>query len=154
MIILDSLSEFQQRYRAGKKWQRCMEAINNIENIRPHVFHSIGDSLVYRLTDGAEPQPSTFEGNRRYFDVHYYLDGEEEIEFTAKSALHCVTPYEDETDREYFDGQGEKIAVRKGNVVIFDNHEARRFLSGKNAKKAVRKVILKVTVEESYFLNK
>jgi len=39
-------------------------------------------------------------------------------------------------------------------VVIFDNHEARRFLSGKSAGKNVRKIILKVTVEESYFLNK
>ncbi len=150
MIILDSLSEFQQRYRSGKKWQRCMEAINNLGTIRPNVFHSIGDSLVYRLTGGAEAQQSKFEGNRRYFDMHYYLDGEEEIEFAAKSALQGVVPYEDETDREYLDGQGEKITVKKGNVVIFENHEARRFLSGKD----VRKVILKVTVEESYFLNK
>lgn len=150
MIILDSLSEFQQIYRAGKKWQRCMEAINNIQNIQPNVCHSIGDSLVYRLTDGAEIQHSKFEGNRRYFDVHHYLEGEEEIEVAGKSALASVTPYEDETDREYFDGQGKKITVKKGNVVIFENHEARRFLSGKD----VRKVILKVTVEESYFLNK
>ena len=131
-----------------------MEAINNLENIHPNVFHSIGDSLVYRLSDGAEIQREQFEGNRRYFDVHYYLEGEEEIEFAAKSALTSITRYEDETDREYFDGQGEKITVKKGNVVIFDNHEARRFLSGKSAGKNVRKIILKVTVEESYFLNK
>lgn len=150
MIIIDSLSEFQQRYRSGKKWQRCMEAINNIENICPNVFHSIGDSLVYRLTDGTETAQSTFEGNRRYFDVHYYLAGEEEIEFAAKSALQSVAPYEDETDRDYFAGQGKTITVKKDNVVIFENHEARRFPAGKD----VRKVILKVTVEESYFLNK
>lgn len=150
MIIIDSLSEFQRVYRAGKKWQRCMEAINNIENIYPGVFHSIGDSLVYRLASGTELQQSKFEGNRRYFDVHYYLEGEEEIEFAEKSALNCVTLYEDETDREYFDGQGEKIIAKKGNVIIFENHEAHRFKPEKN----VRKIILKVTVEESYFLNK
>ncbi|THD39005.1 beta-galactosidase subunit beta, partial [Enterobacteriaceae bacterium ML5] len=49
MIILDSLHEFERLYRSGKKWQRCREAINNLENIRPGVFHSVGDSLVYRL---------------------------------------------------------------------------------------------------------
>ncbi|MBF7980781.1 MULTISPECIES: beta-galactosidase subunit beta [Rahnella] len=150
MIILGSLAEFQQRYPAGKKWQRCREAINNIEKLRPGVFHSIGDSLVYRLASGAEPQRETFEGHRRYFDVHYYLEGREEIEFAAKSALHNCAPYCDETDRELFTGRGEKITAQKGNVIIFENREASRF----RPEKDVKKVILKVTIEESYFVNK
>ncbi|TPG57001.1 beta-galactosidase subunit beta [Ewingella americana] len=150
MIILDALSEFQRLYRTGKKWQRCMEAINNLEKLRPGVFHSIGDSLVYRLASGAEPQRAEFEGHRRYFDVHYYLEGREEIEFAAKSRLNSVAPYLDETDREWFTGGGEKITASKGNVILFENHEASRFRPEKN----VKKVILKVTIEESYFLNK
>ncbi|KAB8306071.1 beta-galactosidase subunit beta [Rouxiella chamberiensis] len=150
MIILGSLAEFQQLYHTGKKWQRCMEAINNIEKIHSGVFHSIGDSLVYRLASGAEFQREEFEGHRRYFDVHYYLEGAEEIEFAAKSALHFISPYDDETDREFFSGQGETVKVNKGRVVIFENHEACRF----RPEKDVKKVILKVTVEESYFVNK
>ena len=150
MIILDSLTEFQRLYGTGKKWLRCMEAVNNVENIRPGVFHSVGDSLVYRLASGAEPQRAEFEGHRRYFDVHYYLEGAEEIEFAAKSALHCVAPYDDETDREFFSGQGETVKVNKGSVIIFENHEACRF----RPEKDVKKVILKVTIEESYFVNK
>ena len=54
MIILDSLHEFERLYRSGKKWQRCREAINNLGNIGPGVFHSVGDSLVYRLASGSE----------------------------------------------------------------------------------------------------
>ena len=38
MIILDSLTEFQRLYGTGKKWLRCMEAVNNVENIRPGVL--------------------------------------------------------------------------------------------------------------------
>jgi len=150
MIILDSLHEFERLYRSGKKWQRCREAINNLGNIGPGVFHSVGDSLVYRLASGSEKQRTEFEGHRRYFDVHYYLEGDEEIEFAAKSRLGNIAPYSDETDRELFTGSGEKITARKGNVIIFENHEASRF----KPQKDVRKVILKVTVEESYFLNK
>ena len=60
-----------------------------------------------------------------------------------------MAPYQDETDREFFSGEGERHRVGKGNVVIFENHQAQRFTeSGKV------KVILKVTVEDSYFVNK
>ncbi len=45
MRILDNLEQFKQVYHSGRKWQRCVEAINNIDNIRPGVAHSIGDSL-------------------------------------------------------------------------------------------------------------
>lgn len=49
MRILDNLEQFKQIYHSGRKWQRCVEAINNIDNIRPGVAHSIGDSLSYRV---------------------------------------------------------------------------------------------------------
>ena len=44
MRIIDNLEQFRQIYASGKKWQRCVEAIENIDNIQPGVAHSIGDS--------------------------------------------------------------------------------------------------------------
>ncbi|MCG6229423.1 beta-galactosidase subunit beta, partial [Vibrio furnissii] len=55
MIVLDSLEQFKQVYRNGRKWNRCVEAIGNIGNIgniKDGVMHSIGDSLVYMVEDG------------------------------------------------------------------------------------------------------
>ncbi|WP_314140193.1 beta-galactosidase subunit beta [Buttiauxella noackiae] len=150
MIILNTLEDFKQIYHAGKKWQRCIEAINNLENIKPDIFYSIGDSLVYRLAEGPINNMDLFEGNRRYFDVHYYLAGQETVEVAAKNELTPEMAYSDETDREYFCGQGVKHQLKAGNVIICENHEAYRFSQGKG----VKKVILKVTIEETYFLNK
>lgn len=150
MIILNTLEEFQRIYRTGKKWQRCMEAINNLKNIKPNVFYSIGDSLVYRLAEDSAQTSELFEGNRRYFDVHYYLAGVETIEVADKSALTPEIAYRDESDREFYCGEGVAHKLNAGNVVIFENHEAYRFSAGDG----VRKIILKVTVEETYFLNK
>ena len=45
MRIIDNLEQFRQIYASGKKWQRCVEAIENIDNIQPGVAHSIGDSI-------------------------------------------------------------------------------------------------------------
>jgi evolved beta-galactosidase subunit beta len=80
MITLDNLTLFKNIYREGKKWGRCVEAINNLPNLKPGICHSIGDSLTYRLQEG-QPGHLPVRGQRRYFDVHYYLEGEETVEW-------------------------------------------------------------------------
>ncbi|CAH1600238.1 Evolved beta-galactosidase subunit beta [Vibrio owensii] len=149
MIVLDNLEQFKVVYRDGRKWNRCVEAIENIANIKDGVMYSIGDSLVYMIEDGTK-QTDLFEGNRRYFDVHYYLEGRETVEFADKSDLRLEQAYRDETDREFLSGQGETRELCEGQVAIFDNDKAYCF-HGDNR---VRKVVLKVTIEDGYFLNK
>lgn len=58
--------------------------------------------------------------------------------------------YRDETDREYLKGCGETVEVHEGQIVICDIHEAYRFICNN----AVKKVVLKVTIEDGYFHNK
>ena len=82
--------------------------------------------------------------------MHYYLEGRETVEFADKSQLEQVEQYSDETDREYLTGQGEVRELCEGQVAVFDNSKAYRF-HGDNR---VRKVVLKVTIEDGYFLNK
>lgn len=150
MIVLENLEQFKEVYRAGRKWNRCVEAIENIANIQDGVMHSIGDTLVYRIEDAPPHQTDSFEGNRRYFTLHYYLNGGETVEFAAKSALTPLQPYRDETDREYLQGEGQRRQLLQGQVVIFENHEAYRF----HGDQRVRKVVLRVTIEDGYLLNK
>ena len=140
MRIIDNLEQFRQIYASGKKWQRCVEAIENIDNIQPGVAHSIGDSLTYRVeTDSATD--ALFTGHRRYFEVHYYLQGQQKIEYAPKETLQVV---------EYLKACGETVEVREGQIVICDIHEAYRFICNH----AVKKVVLKVTIEDGYFHNK
>ena len=118
-------------------------------NIQPGVAHSIGDSLTYRVeTDSATD--ALFTGHRRYFEVHYYLQGQQKIEYAPKETLQVVEYYRDETDREYLKGCGETVEVHEGQIVICDIHEAYRFICNN----AVKKVVLKVTIEDGYFHNK
>ncbi|WP_312284889.1 beta-galactosidase subunit beta [Yokenella regensburgei] len=149
MRIIDNLEQFRERYPSGRKWQRCIEAIENIDNIQPGVAHSIGDSLAYRVTT-ATTTDALFVGHRRYFEVHYYLQGAQKIEVAEKSQLQEVECYRDETDREYLKGCGDTVQVHEGQMVICDIDEAYRFISDT----PVKKVVLKVTIEDGYFHNK
>lgn len=150
MILINNLDKFSTIYRDGRKWQRCLEAINNIQHIQPNVMHSIGDSLIYRLQVTPTTLNLLFEGNRRYFTVHYYLAGHETIEYADKSMLTTELPYQDETDREFLQGEGKCQVVQTGQLVIFENHEAYRFKVSQD----VHKVVLNITTEDGYFLNK
>ena len=150
MIILENLEQFKTVYRDGRKWNRCIEAIENIDNIKDDVYHSIGDSLVYMVDNGQLKNSDLFTGNRRYFDVHYFLEGEQQIEVADKKSLTISTPYNDDNDQETFTGQGEVNNIKAGQVVIFENNKAYRL----NNHEPVRKVLLKVTIEDGYFLNK
>lgn len=150
MNVLDNLEQFKVVYRDGRKWNRCVEAIENIANIKDGVMHSIGDTLVYMIEDGVPRHSTNFEGNRRYFTLHYYLKGGETVEFAQKSALSPAAAYRDETDREYLQGSGQTCELREGQLAIFDNSEAYRF----HGDSRVRKVVLRVTIEDGYMLNK
>lgn len=151
MIILNSLEEFRQRYHSAKKWRRCLEAIANLQALKPCVGHSIGDSLVYRLVDGPAAAATCFTGNRRYVEIHYYLDGGETVDFAPKSALTALSPYSDETDRETFAGDGTlRHSASAGQLLIFDNDYAYRPLGAGH----LRKLVLMVTIEGATFHNK
>ncbi len=155
MIVLDNLEQFKSVYRDGRKWNRCVEAIENINNIKDGVMYSIGDSLTYMIQTQETQIPDkrdseTFNGNRRYFDIHYYLEGEECIEFANKTSLSPAHNYCDEIDQETLLGDGETQILKRGQIAIFSNQYAYRITQSCR----VRKVVLKVTIEDGYFLNK
>ena len=150
MFIYKNLNEFKLGNKYGKKWERCIEAIENIQNIKENIYYSIGDSLVYILKTNFLKEDDNFLGTRRYLDLHYYLEGEGELEIAPKSSLQLVEKYSDETDREYFIGSGEIHRIETGNLVLLDENSGFRF----HDNKSVKKVVIKVTIEDNYFLNK
>ncbi len=77
-----------------------------------------------------------FTGHRRYFEVHYYLQGQQKIEYAPKETLQVVEYYRDETDREYLKGCGETVEVHEGQIVICDIHEAYRFICNNAVRKS------------------
>lgn len=150
MVVLNTFEEFKDIFRSGKKWIRCKEAIENINNIKENRYHSIGDSLVYIYKTENYEDEIEMQGHRRYMDIHYYVEGKEKLEISKKKDLIIKKDYCDEDDTEYFIGNGEIIELKAGNLVIIENDEAFRFKNAENLKK----VILKVTIEDNYFLNK
>ena len=65
-----------------------------------------------------------------------------------KETLQVVEYYRDETDREYLKGCGETVEVHEGQIVIAISMKR----IGLSAITLFQKLVLKVTIEDGYFL--
>lgn len=142
MRILDNLEQFQQHVHTKSHWQRCAEVIGNLDSLPPGVVYSQGNNLNYDIRIDSTTD-ALFIGHRRYIEVHYYLQGTQKIEYAAKTRLQEVDYYREETDCEYLKGLGQTVQVNTGQVFIFDNDEAYRFITHDIVKKLVIKIIVK-----------
>lgn len=144
MRILDNVELFQQHAFTKSQWQRCAHLMENLEGIPPGVIHSQGKDLNYGVRIDSTTD-SLFTGHRRYVEVHYYLHGTQKIEYAAKTQLQEVDYYREETDREYLKGLGQTVQVYEGQIVIYDNDEAYRFITHSTVRKLVINIISKET---------
>lgn len=147
MKVFDNVEQFRQHSSVEHRWKNCIDIIDNINNILPGVTHSMGDFLHYRVSTDSVTD-ALFIGHRNSTEVHCYLQGQQKIEYAEKALLKEVEHYRNETGHEYLKGFGHIVQINEGQVVIFDNYEAYRFITHS----AVKKLILKTFIEPSTLL--
>lgn len=140
MKILDSFELFKRYAHTQHHWQRRADLMERLEDITPGIIHSQGDSLNYDVRYDSTTD-ALFTGHRRYVEVHCFIRGTQKIEYAAKTQLQQVDYYREETDREYLRGLGQTIQVHEGQIIIFDNDEAYRFIAHSMVKKLVIKIV-------------
>lgn len=93
--------------------------------------------------------PVGYEAHRRYIDIQYLLEGEEDVLVRNLEELECTMPYSEEKDVAFYRAQeGEATRVRLGKgyfVVLFpeDAHEPQHCVGEpQRVKKLVAKIRL------------
>ncbi|MBE7031011.1 MAG: DUF386 domain-containing protein [Ruminococcaceae bacterium] len=103
---------------------------------------------VYAIVSTGEtkiPDAPRYEFHRRYIDLQYILDGEEEVGYIHITDCTEAEPYNEKKDCQFMHGNGTTATLRTGNFYIchpFDGHMPMR-----HSKPApVRKVVVKVLI--------
>ncbi|MGI6786185.1 MAG: hypothetical protein ACOX5I_06205 [Gleimia sp.] len=149
MRVFNDVDEFLMVLGKLRKWHRVVEAVENSENIEELVMHSIGDSLTYlKLPNGYNDK--LLCGQRRYQTVVVALKGNVEVEFGTKTAFEEIVPYSDLNDREEFQGVGQHLTLKEGELMLLSIDEACRV----NVPATSQGLKIKVTVEGRTFANK
>ena len=109
--------------------------------------HPVDGDRMYLSIDHAQGrgrEGARLEAHRRYIDIQYTIEGDEEIGWMPIGESGPAGPFDDTRDIGFFDRRPTTwLAVPQGTFVVFFPHDAHAPLAGRGG---LKKAIMKVAV--------
>lgn len=115
--------------------------------------HALDGERLFALVQDNRTRPAAelrWEAHRRYIDVQCVARGVEQIGFAPLAAMRVVQEYDAEHDIAFFEGAGEFVTLAPGAFVMLWPHDAHMPGVACGAPADVRKIVIKVAVDEKY----
>lgn len=121
--------------------------------------HPIDANRLIAIVQDYQTKPAAdciWESHRRYIDVQCVLSGVERMGHAPIAAMKIKTPYDAEKDAAFYDPPADGIAsiatIHPGMFAIFFPHDAHQPGVMLASPAAVRKIVLKVAVDDHSLL--
>ena len=146
-MILDALGRAERYVSLHPAFLRAFEFLGRPDLARlaagRHVID--GDRLYVSIdhTEARGRDGARLESHRRFIDIQFTIDGEEEIGWTPLEACAAPAgPYDDSRDIRFYDDRPHAwVAVPPGRFTIFFPEDAHAPLGGRGMlKKAIAKI--------------
>ena len=151
-MIIDDLKNAKNYYGLSKNLEKAFKFLenNDLKNFKEGIFKIEGDD-IYMNVQAYETKPieeGKWEAHKKYIDIQYMIEGEEKFGFCNIDKLQIKTPYNEEKDVYFLDGDaGEFVTAKAGEFLIFYPQDAHMpCLSVKESKK-IKKTIVKIIYE-------
>jgi biofilm protein TabA len=148
-MIIDAGANHHRYQRLHPLFERAFRflAETNLLSLAPGRHPLDGDRLYVSIdhTQGRGHDGARLEAHRRYIDIQYTIEGDEEIGWMPLAASGAAAGAFDETrDIGFFEARPTTwLAVPPGTFVVFYPEDAHAPLAGRGA---VKKAIVKVAV--------
>lgn len=150
-MILDRLSHASTYGGLAPRIQRALQhlATTDWSAVGPGRYELEASNLVAIVSDyETQPEPQVpWEAHRQYIDVQYVHTGVERIGYAHLSSLDVGT-YDEARDLLPATGTGGFVRLPAGSFAILWPHDAHRPGIADGASERVRKVVVKVAVDE------
>ncbi len=146
-MILDTLERANRYMSLHKGFHRAFEFLARVSEHQSGTIEIDGRNLYATISaqPGRPRRDAFLESHRKYIDVHYCMEGEEEIGWRHIEDCEGVRdPYDSEKDfMSYLDPPAAWIKLRPGMFAVFYPEDAHApLVSGSLIRKAVVKVLL------------
>ncbi len=151
-MIFDSMDQLGRYKNLGKNIAAAVDYLLNTELASLPVGRvEIDGERLYALVQEYTTKPAdqgVWEAHRRYIDIQYVQRGQERMGFASLGKMQ-LDAYVPEKDFQPMTGSGSIVDVFEGAFVIFFPEDAHMPGLSVNAPEPVRKIVLKVRVEEA-----
>lgn len=148
------------------------DSIKNKENYKEHKLIYQALSYLSALPEGEMPAPGTilvpdqlfcnpvsltskpkdqciYEAHKKYADLHYILEGTEGIATADVETLRVTTPYEEEKDILFLEGEADGCYYLKpGQFMVCWPSDAHKVAIMSEKPQQIRKIVCKIKTEE------
>lgn len=119
----------------------------DLNNFKAGKFEIDGDQLfgigLEYQTDVAEK--GLWEAHRKYIDLHYIIEGEENIYISDIKNMDEVNDYQD--DYQLFEGEpDQKVFLQAGDIIMLYPHEVHKTSIKSSQVSNVKKIVYKIVI--------
>lgn len=136
-----------ESFKKAFKWLKE----TNLSELKPGNYPIDGNKVYANVQeyDSMAYDECLFEAHRKYHDIQYIVEGEEEFGYTAVDGLEIKTPYDEATDLMFFEYPNDAghIVLHKGEFAIASPIDAHQPRVMHNKSCHVKKIVLKVMVD-------
>lgn len=94
-----------------------------------------------------DPGKAKWESHKKYIDVHYIIEGTEEVGISSPDKLKIIEEYNDEKDCIKYSGNGNIFTASAGDFFIFFPEDSHKPGIHTSAPSFVKKAVVKVKVD-------
>ncbi len=139
-------------YNNPQRWQQAFQFLktanlNELSSGRQeldgkHLYISV-DAYISK-----DKNETRYESHRKYIDIQYIIEGEEQMGLTTLDKVKVTEPYNGEKDIAFyaFDG-GDYIKATPDNFLVFFPEDVHRPMIKLNENTKVKKIVVKIEVD-------
>lgn len=143
--------QFAKQYHLNRAaWDKAFAYLKNTDlKMLNNGRHVIDGNTIYAIVTEAPSKDydkTAFESHRKYIDLQYVIEGEENMAKTPVTSVTVNKPYDEAADIAYYAGDGKIYTVPAGTFMLFFPTEAHRPNITPGGNKVVKKIVIKIKV--------
>ncbi len=148
-MILGTIDNCERYYILNPLFKRAFEFIknNNLKDLAEGKYEIDGKDLfaIISTAMGRKREDALLESHRKYIDIQFLADGDEEIGWKPLSQCHNNKGYDDEKDVDFFEDKPLLwFKLKPNNFTIFFPEDAHLPMV---SDRIVKKVVIKVSAK-------
>lgn len=152
-MILDNLNNWRS-YKDLEKLRPAFELLDSPDALKwPEGRLELDGQRIIAMPQSYQTRSkdaALFEAHRKYIDIQYIVSGGETVQWSFVTKLEESKTYDADRDVAFYCGVGDSFTLAKGMFAVFFPHDAHMpCVRIGNQAQQVRKIVMKVAVEES-----